>query len=158
MKAMKVLMVAILAGGMLSSPLLAQPPKEKRVRERIQMLRMWKLTEELDLTEKEAAELFPIFGKYEKKRAKLHHQRRRLLDKLRGLIQKGAPPERINEVIRKLEANYRELSRMREEEWEEVKRVLTPDQQARYILFHERFARDMWRMIQKKRKKGEEWR
>jgi len=158
MKRVRVIAVAILVGGILSSPLLAQPPKEKRVRERIQMLRMWKLTEELDLTEKEAAELFPIFGKYDKKRARLHRQRRKLLEELRDLIQEGAPSARINEVIRRLEDNYRALSRMREEEWEEVKRVLTPDQQARYILFHERFARDMWRMIQKKHKKGERWR
>ncbi len=158
MKRVRVIAVAILVGGILSSPLLAQPPKEKRVREKIQMLRMWKLTEELDLTEKEAAELFPIFGKYDKKRARLHRQRRKLLEELRDLIQEGAPSARINEVIRRLEDNYRALSRMREEEWEEVKRVLTPDQQARYILFHERFARDMWRMIQKKHKKGERWR
>ena len=44
---------------LLSGIVLAQPPMDRPDRDRLEMMKMWKLTDELELTEKQAEQFFP---------------------------------------------------------------------------------------------------
>ncbi|RLA92987.1 MAG: hypothetical protein DRG69_07925 [Deltaproteobacteria bacterium] len=146
---MKKVLVVTLSLLLLSTALWAAPRGPQERRRELEMLRMWKLTEELDLSEEEAAKVFPLLRRYSRKRQQLQRQRWRLLQELRGLLDEEAPPERLKEKMRQIEAKTRELEELRWKEWQELKKTLSTEKQARYLLFHERFARDLWKILRR---------
>lgn len=130
------------------------PTKELRekIRNRIETLRMWRLTRALDLDEKTAARLFPLLNRYDKKREKIERGIRDDMDALRSALNDKRMSE-LKDILESLEDKHRELQRLNDEERAELKKVLTPEQQAKYILFQYRFKRDIRRIIEKARRR-----
>jgi len=128
------------------------PPKGKheRIRERIETLRLWKLTKALDLDEVTASRLFPLLNRYDKKRFRIEKAVRKDMGDLKRALEDGNRNE-IQEILQRLEDRHRELQRLNNEEMAEIKKILTPEQQARYVLFQYRFKREMRKMIEKAR-------
>jgi Spy/CpxP family protein refolding chaperone len=122
------------------------PPVEKReeIRKRIELIRMWKLTEELDLTEETGSKLFPILRKYDEKWIKLQRERQKTMKQLRkALSDEAASDEEIEEGIDKVERNALGTSDLIRQQREELKGVLSPRQQATFILFQRGFQREI---------------
>jgi len=141
-----------------------EPPpsfeKREEIRKRIELIRMWKLTEELDLTEETGAKLFPLLHKYDEKRTELHKERRGLINQLgKALENEATSDETIEGVLEKLnKAALAELDLMRQQR-EELKGILSPRQQAKFILFQREFHRDVRRIIAEAReRKMRKWR
>jgi Spy/CpxP family protein refolding chaperone len=106
--------------------------KEKmaQVRERVDSLRMWKLTKALDLDEKMSAKLFPILSRFDRKRSELQFALVLDLRELKAaLAEKGNV--KIKEALDKLETHYDGLQQPNHEERSELKQILTPEQQAK---------------------------
>ncbi|MBI5409299.1 MAG: hypothetical protein HZA14_08030 [Nitrospirae bacterium] len=124
------------------------PPRERMegVRERIETLKMWKLTKALDLDEAASARLFPLLNKYDKKRHELERDLRDGMNKLREAL-KGRSELNLKESIDKLDYNHGELQRINDEEWAEVKKILAIEQQAKFIIFKQEFDMEMRRII-----------
>lgn len=127
------------------------PPSDERMKKimkRIEMVRMWRLTEELDLDEATAAKLFPILSRYESKRMELQKQMFELRRKAR-LIESGRADKQESSarVLDELEKNRTAMHRLRKEQNKELKKVLTPTQMLKYLSFEERFRREMRQMI-----------
>jgi len=110
-------------------------------------LRMWRLTRELDLTEREASRLFPLLKRYSSTRRELFREHRGKLRELEELLRQSAPEERIREKIAEVEACMRKMDEARWREWEEVKEVLPVQKQARYLIFQDRFFREFWKTM-----------
>lgn len=134
-----------------------QPPSRERmekVRKRVEMIRMWRLTEELDLDEKTAARLFPILSKYDKKMIKfqknmfkLRRQRRAMQEgRARGTADAG-------ELLERLEKIRSSMRKLQDEKYAELKKVLSPSQMLNYLDFEERFRREMREMLKDARGK-----
>ncbi|MEW6110096.1 MAG: hypothetical protein AB1632_13160 [Nitrospirota bacterium] len=134
------------------------PPSKKqitRVRERIESIRMWKLTQALDLDEKTAASLFPIMSKYDKKRTEAERNIRESIKALKENL-RDRNEHKLNDILERLEQYHRELQNIKDEEWTELKRILSTEQQAKFILFLQDFQREMREMIaQAKERKAE---
>jgi len=130
------------------------PPVEKRerIRERIETLRMWKMTKALDLDEATAARLFPLLNRYDKRRFRIERAVRKDMTELKRALDTRKMDE-LQEILQRLEDRHRELQRLNDEEREEIKRILTPEQQARYVLFQYRFKRELREMIEKARRR-----
>jgi Spy/CpxP family protein refolding chaperone len=136
-------MVTVIAGSVLlislsliSAPLFAQedfpPDRRERVLERIEMMRMWKMTEDLELTEREGSILFPFLRELEQERKEFDRERRIVLHELRATV-RGENPDHgvINELLEKLARIREELRRLDNREYEKVREVLNPEQVAR---------------------------
>jgi Spy/CpxP family protein refolding chaperone len=117
-----------------------------KLRDRVDTLRMWKLTKALDLDEKTSARLFPVLKKYDKKRGDLQYE---LAQDIRELRESLAEKQenRIRTALAKAEVDHKALQGVNEAERAELKEILTPEQQARYILFQIEFARDLRKWI-----------
>jgi len=127
--------------------------EREQVRKQISTVKTWQMTEELDLTEKQAQDLFPAQKSFEDKKGELTEQRleveaelTRLLEakeKNRGLIKgKMAQLKKIDEQTRANEDRFHT----------KLSRILTVEQQAKYELFEKKFderLRQMIRDIQK---------
>lgn len=132
-----------------------QPRSEEmeKVRERIETLRMWKLTKALDLDTIGSAKIFPIINKYGKKRSELYHAVRTRMKELTNLI-KEKQDERLKTGIERLEQTDKALHSINEEERAELKKVLTIEQQARFIIFQHQFEHEVRKIIAESREKG----
>lgn len=126
------------------------PPAERRdeVRKKIEALRIWRLTEELDLDEKTAAKFLPAIGVISQKRNELMRENMEAQRELRLYLEAARPDEKkIKAALDRLEKNQHELSKLQEKEIEATKDHLTVEQQARYFLFQQDFQREMREMI-----------
>ena len=128
--------------------------KREKIRKRIELIRMWKLTEELDLTEETGAKLFPILHKYDEKRIKLGKERRKITEQLRKALEDEATPdEEIEAAMEKVEKNALAASDLLRQQREELKGVLSPRQQAKFILFQGQFQREIRKLIAEARER-----
>lgn len=157
----KIFLVLILVAGF-SIYSSAEPPEDfekppskeqiEKVRMRIETLRMWRLTEALNLDEKTSAQVFPLISKYNKKRAEMEQSLRNGMMELKESL-KEKREGNLKNIIDKLEEDHKALRRIKEEEWAELKRILTIEQQARYILFQHKFEREIRKIIAEAREK-----
>ncbi len=130
------------------------PPKEnmEKIRGKIDALRMWRLTTELDLDEGSAARLFPLLNRYDKKRAEIQRDIRLNMMALRKALREERHEE-LRAILQRLEDKHRELQRVEEDERQELRRILTVEQQARYLIFQHEFNREIQNIIAKAKRR-----
>jgi regulator of replication initiation timing len=159
--------VLILALGLSSGKLFAQPaeppsPREDRpmnqeraeeLRKKVELIWMWKLTEELNLSEKEGAKLFPVVHTYEEKKRGLREENRRLVRELERMIKDKASEGELKRTIQAVEQNDRKLQEVEQEGFHEIAKILSVEKQARYIVFQAHFQHEIHGLIQGARHK-----
>jgi len=136
------------------------PPSKERmeqVRKRVEMVRIWKLTEVLDLDQETADRLFPILRKYDRKRMELQRERGQLRRQIRQM-ESGRSGEKVDaeKLLEGIENTRTRMMEIEEQQNRELKKVLTPEQMVKYISFEERFRREMKRMMRESRAQGKQ--
>lgn len=151
---------AVLIAGFASTSI-AEPPESdrppskeqmERVRERIETLRMWKLTKALDLDEKTSAQVFPLFNKYDSKRVKIEKALRNGMKELKDSL-KDKREAQLKAVLDRLEKDHNAMQKLNDDERSELKNVLTVEQQARLIIFKQEFEREIRKIIAETKEK-----
>lgn len=134
-----------------------QPSKEQmeKVRKRIETLKMWRLSDALDLDEKTSTSLFPLLSRYDRKRAEIEQSLRGSMKDLRESLREKREGN-LKNILDKLEENHKALQRIKEEEWSEIKKILTLEQQARFVIFQQEFEREIRKIIAEAREKRPE--
>lgn len=127
----------------------------EKVREQIETLKMWRLTEALDLDEKTASKLFPLIKRYDGKRYDIEREIREDMRRLRNIVDEASEKE-LKKVIERLKKNHRERRKLNEEEIEAIKNILTVRQQASYLIFKHDFNREMKRITSRARERRRE--
>ena len=128
---------------------LDKPPTKQqrdRVRKRIETLKMWKLTKALDLDEASSAKIFPVLNRYDKKKAEIHQDLRKGMREMKISLKENKT-EGLKNTLAMLEEKHRALQNINDEEWAELKKVLTVEQQAKLILFRHEFDREVHKLI-----------
>lgn len=135
---------------MAEPPEFERPPTKEQmenVRKRIETLRIWKLTKTLDLDEKTSAQLFPLINKYDKKRTEAEIVMKEGMKDLREAL-KDRRESALKNILDKLEQSHKEMQRINDEERAEMKKVLTLEQQAKFIISQQEFERDIRKIIE----------
>lgn len=130
--------------------------RREELRERIELIWMWKLTEELDLTQEEGAKVFPILRQYEEKKRTLRDENRELVWELDRLIKANASEGKLKKAIGALAENEKKFHQVQEEGFQELEKILSVEQQAKYIVFQEKFRREIRGLIGKAKGRGPE--
>ena len=135
----------------------APPTREQmeKVRNRIETLRMWKLTKALDLDEKTSAQIFPLLNRYDKKRAEIEIAMREGIKELRESLKEKREGQ-LKNILERLEQNHKNMQRMNDEEREDLKRILTVEQRAKFIIFQQEFDREIKKIIEETRERRHE--
>ncbi len=125
---------------------------QQRMRENIATLRLLRMTRALDLTEDQAAKIFPMANRVEKEKMELNRQLGQEIRELRQLVAAEAPDEgKIKEKIVRI-GQLRESLRLKEAEFEAfLEKNLTPVQRARYVLFSLDFAQFLGQNLERVR-------
>lgn len=128
-----------------------RPTDEQReeIRKKMEAIRIARLTEELNLDEKTAAKFFPALTALDQKRRTLLRDNQEVLREMRTLLAAQPPQEgKLKADIARIEKNQREIVSLRTKELGTIKEYLTVQQQARYLLFHQEFQREMRGMVE----------
>jgi len=134
-------------------PLVAQADaatKRERVRKRLRAARAWKLTEALDLSEKDAARLFPVLNKYDEKFFALQRDGAKLRRALKQQLASGAANQaEVNHLIEQSLAQQQRVWELGRQRFAEVRRVLSPAQAAKALYVLPEIDRAILREIRK---------
>ncbi|OGP49078.1 MAG: hypothetical protein A2Y79_01675 [Deltaproteobacteria bacterium RBG_13_43_22] len=145
-KTLWIFLLSLLLG---SAPAWADPWKEakdprERSRERIQMMKIWKMTEVLKLDREGAARFIAVNNYYEETRRKVRHDFNEDIQRVRNILRDMNPPEReLKDLVIRLKNRKKEINDLENKQLEEEMNLLKPEQQARYFLFQIDFRREM---------------
>ncbi|MCX7959572.1 MAG: hypothetical protein N3B13_11055 [Deltaproteobacteria bacterium] len=107
--------------------------------ERFHKFRLMKLAEMADeagIDDKTVLKMSEIFKKYDKQRFELFSEGKRLRTELKRLMDdKNAKKDDISKVIDLFLENRTKIQNIKTEEIKEIRKLLTPEQQARMILY-----------------------
>jgi len=123
--------------------------KREAVRKKVEAVRMWRMTEELNLDEKTSTQLASFLSSIEEKRRGLIRAHMNSMKDLRAALDAGKPDEgRLKATIDKIEKNQRSMVDLRQKEIDGIKGMLSTEQQARYLVFQQDFRREIRGMIE----------
>ena len=115
---------------------------------RIEMLRLFRLTEVLELNEDDAARVFPIIQRYDREYRDLLEKRESLMHELQLQLNNASPDRAtLSRLVDEILALEREAMRIRNEQFKELKKILTAEQYAKYLVFDAKFREDLNRML-----------
>lgn len=131
-----VLILTFLAGSY-SYGMQVRPQMRGNVRDNLFTLRAIRMTQALDLTEKQTAVIFPELSRTEKEKAEIQRELAKELRELRALIKEEKTPEGQYETRVARIVELRRKIREKEEAFEKfLFEQLTPVQKAKYIIFN----------------------
>ena len=143
-------------------------PSESReaLMERIRLVRMYAITEALDLDEATAAKLFPYLKDYDRKFRELHKSKREHQKALRVMVNEETyKDKKVTEHIRKLGDIEIEIAELRKEQTTGLDGILDSGQQAKFVMVQESLEHEIRKLIRehrrekrKERRGGEEGR
>ncbi len=150
---MRKTIAALIAVGMLlvgASSLFATDPEQRRdrdkVQDRIETLTMWKLIEALDLDQPTADKLLEIRHRFLVQRKSLEKGLSEDFQAIRKQLtdsSKTADEKELSRLLADVREKRQELQRLREQQYEDVSKVLTIRQRAQLVLFFKDFRKEL---------------
>jgi Spy/CpxP family protein refolding chaperone len=120
-----------------------------RMRERVNAMKMWKMTDYLELTEEQAGTFFARLRVHEEEAAEINRQKKQLYREFQKQIDEGSVKskdvDRYLEETAKLEQSHIEL---RKQHLQSMDDILTEEQMAKFAVFQERFRRELRYQLQ----------
>ncbi len=128
-------------------------PGQAQSREKMEALMVWRLTEDLNLSEEQTTEFFPRLRQLRQLRQEHHVARRALYASLSAAVnEKPVNVSTLKALIDSLQAVEDNFIRSDRQLRQEMQALLTIEQQARWLVFQANFDRQARRTIQQLRK------
>jgi len=134
----------------------ATPPvmgKRKRIEKRIRALRVWRLTEALNLDEKSAARVFPILRRFDRQFAALMRANAKDRRGLRPLMAATGTDKQINAAINRMLKRQQQMWRLTKARFGAMRKVLSAKQSAKLLVVLPRIDRQIRGEIRKAMRK-----
>lgn len=132
------------------------PPDDalvRRVEERVEMLRKWRVLEALDPSEELADRLLPLLSMADRRERDLARRREQTMEELRVTVERDPRNEgRLRELLAALEQGERERCRAQDERDQELARLLSVQQRARLVVALDEFHREVRELIARVRR------
>lgn len=149
-------LLAAMVVALLALPALGQAPTplpDERVGRIIEALLIWRLVDELELTDQQIARLFPRIKALKEIRLELGRRKRVLEADLRQLLrQRPTNQEAIRLKLAELNDLRAEIERRRQQVLRQIGAILTIEQQAKFALIAERFEAETLRLLEEVRR------
>ena len=108
---------------------------------KFRQMKIWKMTEELDITEEQAAKFYPRFNRFEDGVEEIRLQNKELLEKLRGYLTAGEEDKKIKSLISDIEKNDEKILKLHSDFRTDVEKILTTEQLGKLVLFQHEFPK-----------------
>ncbi|MEE9167682.1 MAG: hypothetical protein V3U24_09540 [Candidatus Neomarinimicrobiota bacterium] len=124
-----------------------------RQSERFELMKMWKLTDVLGLSEEQAQKFFPRHNSLVDGLEELSEQQKELMSGLHEAVDEGktVTDKDVNGVMKKVLDMERMKLNQKQDFVENLGDILTPEQKAKYVVFEVRFREHLLRQIREQR-------
>ena len=130
----------------------------ERMKERIQTVKIWKLTEEVNLTSEQSEKFFPIYNEFQNKFMELEKKRFALMKELDDLAElSDVADEKLLEKMKMMESSRDDFEKLHNKFQQDVGDILSVRQQAKLLIFEEHFKRRIQETIDGIRREGKRW-
>lgn len=158
---MKRMLVALMVAGaawMVAGDAMAEPPggdgmgppHKEGAMKKFRAMRLAELQEALNLDDKTMLKLNEVLKKNDDKRDALHKEAREGMRQLKDLMDAQKPDEaKVTAALDKLAASRDKLHNIQIEQMNEARKLLTPIQQAKFVLHMDKFRKHMREMLRK---------
>ena len=128
--------------------------KRERLRDEIETMKMWKMLEVLDLTDEQSNDFLPAWREMQKAQKDFREKREDLLKSLEAVLGEEKPNEgKIRDILGQLEKERSQFEEVQQRFRQKAQEVLTLEQQAKLLLFEDRFEKRMMEIIRQYREK-----
>jgi len=130
--------------------LMAQAPFTEERREQLESLRIWKMTEFMKLSPEQSTLFFPKLRAFEESLREDQDQQRVLMRKVHSRLenpQEEFTQAEVDQLIRDLMKMEKQILDKRQTFMHSLENDLSPDQQARFIIFESQFKHRLMRMM-----------
>jgi|GEM_PF-4508568 Spy/CpxP family protein refolding chaperone len=127
------------------------------VRRQLDQIKIWQMTKDLNLPNEKAEKFFPIYNSYVNELRETAAKRRDLVKQLDQMLQQGAKDDEISKQVDKITKIDEQLAEQHKHFINSLKGILTPTEIAKYIVFEQKFQReirDRLRAIMQQRMRG----
>jgi len=122
--------------------------KREEIRRKIEAIRIWRLTEVLDLDAETSAKLSSLLSSMDMKRKNVMKDYTQAMRELRVSVNNTKPDEtKIKTALDTIEKKHHEMENIRDQELSGIKNILTVEQQGRFLLFQHEFNHEMRKMF-----------
>jgi|TARA_B100000035_G_C21017838_1_gene562759 Spy/CpxP family protein refolding chaperone len=132
------------------------PLQDRHRGSRLEMMKMWQLTERLALTEEQASKFFPRYNVLEKELIELGTEQKELFREMRKMM--GEDKEVTDKELERITKKVSELEQQKIEKklkfFEDLDEFLSPNQRARYLGFELWFKDELRRGLEERVKMG----
>ena len=116
--------------------------------DRIEMLKLWRIIDELEIEEEQAVELFPYWSKNQRDKRELGEERGGATHALRQLLKSEATSDgELDKQIERIRAIDKQMFELNRSFRDGLKKHLDVRQRARLAVFEERFRGDLRDMV-----------
>ncbi len=150
MRTKLLLLTIILIGTSLGQP----PPMEGRMnKQNMDAIRIWKLTEVLELTEDQVVSFLPLIQIHERKLKEIQGEIRVLAKDAHALKEKGdVSQKQVDKFIKRYSEKQSEAHKIKSDFVQSLSKHLTPEQQLIYLGFETRFRSDLREYMKNERR------
>jgi len=128
--------------------------KRTRLREDIETMKMWKMLEVLDLSQEQSDKFLPAWREMQKAQKDFREKREDLLKSLEAVLGEEKPDEgKIRDILGQLEKERSQLEEVQQRFKQKAQEVLTLEQQAKLMIFEDRFEKKMMEIIRQYRER-----
>ena len=140
------------------APYLTNLMGKEKPRDMLKTIKLVKAIEVLDLDEEQMAEFITQWQKTQRAAMDYRKDRAEKIKEIDELLKDKASPQDLTNAITELRALEKDFSGEKQDLQDEIYSVLTPEQQARFILFEKKFNRQMKNFLKKGRgrRKGQQ--
>ena len=131
-----------------------QRPDRQRPDRQMELMRMWRLVNALQIDETQAAKVFPVFSRIHRQRGELTNQIRTLRVGLQEQLNQEASEQDLLSQMRKISVAEGQVIQLQKDLKKQLEGVLTTRQQARLMLFADNFRQDLQSMVRRMRGQG----
>lgn len=129
---------------------------DQKLRDNINMLMLLRMTQVLDLSEEQAAKLFPRLNRFEKEKRKINQEIGMQMRRLKLAVrEKELDEQEISQQLSRIKSLREQLKTLEAEIETFVVQHLSIEQQARYLIFFQDFYREMREKLNQARVKRE---
>lgn len=134
-------------------PVGAQPPMERlgNKKQHFELLRMWRLIDELEIDEEQAMKVFPAFRRHHSERDSLSKRNRELLAVLSRQLKEEAADSDLQTTIGKVRDVRADIAEQQLLFEKDLSELLSTQQQARLLLFESTFRTDLVDIVRRVR-------
>jgi Spy/CpxP family protein refolding chaperone len=125
---------------------------ESDPREIIEQVKIYQITKKLGMTSEQAVQFFPKLNEMREIDKQFRQEKIDALHELRNLMNSGASDKEMENVIDEYEEAWYKKNEDQRKKFQEMRKILTPIQQGKYLIFLDEFEAEIRALIQEIKK------